>query len=104
MPGDAGMPLGGPRLRTSEGRSNQVGFAVRTRRRFLKIKQDSLCARIVTATQGDWNPDRLEVLRIEQGTRSVTDLELLALARALDCDPCALLIEQEMTQPTQSSS
>lgn len=85
------MPLGGARLRTPEGRVNQCGLRVRERRRELRLKQDALCARIATATEGEWNPDRLEVLRIEQGTRTVTDVELLALARALNCHFCWLL-------------
>jgi transcriptional regulator with XRE-family HTH domain len=96
------MPLGGARLR-QEGRSNVSGLRVRERRRSLKLNQDMLCGRIATVTEGEWNPDRLEVLRIEQGTRTVTDLELLALAKALGCSSYWLLTgEGGSTTPPQT--
>lgn len=103
------MPLGGARLRTPEGRANQCGLRVRERRRALRLKQDALCARIATATEGEWNPDRLEVLRIEQGSRSVTDVELGALARAMDCNLCWLLSGEglpalPLTTPSRSAT
>jgi transcriptional regulator with XRE-family HTH domain len=95
------MPLGGARLR-QEGRSNVSGLRVRERRLALKLKQDMLCGRIATVTDGEWNPDRLEVLRIEQGTRTVTDLELLVLAKALDCTFAWLLTGEGATTPFSS--
>jgi transcriptional regulator with XRE-family HTH domain len=86
------MPRGGSRLRTSNNRTNIVGIRVRERRAFLKITQDALCGRIADVTQTHWVPDRLDVLRIESGRRQVTDLEIIALAQALECSPCWLLI------------
>lgn len=86
------MPLGGERLRTEDGRSNRSGTRVRERRQAMQLKQEMLSARIADVTDGAWSPDRLEVLRIEQGTRTVTDVELIALAEALECDPCFLLL------------
>jgi transcriptional regulator with XRE-family HTH domain len=85
------MPLGGPRLRTTENRSNQSGLRIREKRQELKLGQDALCGRIALVTSGNWIPDRLEVMRIEQGTRLVSDLELLALAASLECSPLYLL-------------
>jgi transcriptional regulator with XRE-family HTH domain len=85
------MPLGGPRLRTKEDRSNQSGLRIREKRQELKLGQDALCGRIALVTSGNWVPDRLEVMRIEQGTRLVSDLELVALAASLDCSPLHLL-------------
>lgn len=77
------MPRGSPRLRTDDDRRNIVGTRVLERRLELKVAQDTLCARIATATKGRWNPDRQEVYKIEAGTRTVTDLELLVLSTVL---------------------
>jgi len=46
-------------------------------------------------TKSAWNPGNQEVLRIEHGTRIVTDLEVIALAEALECNPCWLLTGTE---------
>ena len=86
------MARGAPRLRTAEGKVNQVAGRVRTRRRELKLTQDALCARLALETEGRWNADRMEVYRIETGTRIVSDLEMLALARALECRPMWLFV------------
>ena len=86
------MTRGAPRMRTTEGKLNQVAARVRQRRTELALTQDALCALISTATNGEWIPDRMEIYRIELGTRTVTDLELLALAEALDSDPVWLLL------------
>lgn len=86
------MPRGGERLRTAEGRMNQVGPRVKERRRELQMSQDDLCARIAHVTNGAWNPAWQDISRIENQARLVTDLEILALAQALECSPCLLLI------------
>ena len=75
------MARGAPRLRTADGKVNQVAGRVRARRKALKLTQDALCARLALETQGAWNADRMEIYRIETGTRIVSDLEMLALAR-----------------------
>lgn len=84
------MPRGAPRLRSTEGLKNQVGERVRQRRTELHWTQDALTARLAYATVGAWNPSLQEVLHIENGSRTVTDLEVLALAQALECDSCWL--------------
>ena len=85
------MPRGGPRLRTPDRKLNQVGPRVQERRREQALEQDGLCARIALATDGEWNPAWQDVSRVENGARMVSDLEVLALSRALDCDPGWLL-------------
>ena len=81
------MASGAPRLRTAEGKINQVAERVKERRKELKLTQDALCARLASNTEGGWNADRMEIYRIEKGTRIVSDLEMLALAQALECMP-----------------
>lgn len=88
------MPRGNPRLRTPEKKHNMVGQRVRDRRIFLTFTQDTLCARIAEVTNGEWNPDRREVFRIEDGLRTVIDTEIFALSEALECSPCWLLTGQ----------
>ena len=66
------MARGAPRLRTAQGKVNQVAGRVRLRRRELKLTQDALCARLALETQGGWNADRMEIYRIETGTRLVS--------------------------------
>lgn len=85
------MPRGGPRLRTEDRKLNQVGPRVRERRLALRLEQDGVCARVALATDGEWNPAWQDLSRIENGARMVSDLEVLALARALECDACWLL-------------
>ena len=87
------MPQGGPRLRAKDGKLNRVGGRVKKRRQELKMRQLSLLGRLADVTDGLWNPTPQEVLRIENGTRTVTDTEVVALAQALDCDPCWLLVD-----------
>jgi len=86
------MPRGGPRLRTEERKLNQIGPRVRERRLALRLEQDGVCARVALATEGEWNPAWQDLSRIENGARIVSDLEVLALARALDCNSCWLFI------------
>jgi transcriptional regulator with XRE-family HTH domain len=68
---------------------------VKELRKALKLTQDGLCARIAHVTQGAWNPDKQEVFKIEAGQRLVSDLEVVTLANALECDACYLLIGEE---------
>lgn len=79
------------RFRDSSGKLNILGERLRQRRQAMKLTQDAVGARITVKTEGAWNAGRREILRIENGTRSVSDLEILALADALECDPCWLL-------------
>jgi len=86
------MPRGGPRIRTADGKMNDVGPRVRDRRHLLGLEQDELCARIACETDGGWNPAWQDMSRIENGVRTVTDLEVVALSKALECSPCWLLV------------
>lgn len=86
------MPRGGKRLRTESGQMNDIGARVRERRHYLRLQQDELCARIATQTNGAWNPAWQDISRIENGARTVIDLEVLALAQALECSPIWLLL------------
>lgn len=85
------MPRGGFRLRTEEGKINQIGPRVQSRRLELKLKQDEVCAKLAAQTRGSWNPAWQDISRIENGARIVTDLEVLALAKALGCEASWLL-------------
>ena len=85
------MPRGFPRLRTADGGLNRIGRRVSERRNALGLGQDELCARLATTTGGAWIADRRDIYRIENSRRTVTDLELLALSMALDCDATWLL-------------
>ena len=86
------MPRGGLRLRNTNGKMNGVGSRVRDRRHLFGLEQDELCARIANVTDGGWNPAWQDMSRIENGVRTVTDLEVIALAEALECSPCWLLV------------
>lgn len=93
------MARGSPRLRTPDGKLNQIALRVRERRKALGLTQDALCARLALHTDGAWNADRMEIYRIENGTRIVSDLETLALAEALECSPVWLLLGR--TEPEE---
>ncbi len=96
------MPHGAPRLRTSDNHQNLVGPQVKTRRKELDFTQDVLCAKLAAITGGRWNPTIFDIYRIESRRRIVSDLELLALAIALECDFYSLLQVQpkSLTFPT----
>src|ERR1051326_7783056 len=87
------MPRGTPQLRTADNRMNIIGTRGKERRKGLKWNQDTLCARIAFVTNGAWSPEWRDIVRIEGGTRKVSDLELLALAKALECSAAWLLQE-----------
>ncbi|MBB6050729.1 helix-turn-helix domain-containing protein [Armatimonas rosea] len=85
------MPRGAPRLRTEQDQQNLVGPTVKATRKQLALTQDALCARLATATSGRWSPTIFDIYRIESQRRIVSDMELLALAIALECDLYDLL-------------
>lgn len=86
------MPRGAPRLRTTDDALNQISTRLQERRQELGLTQDALCARLAQASEGGWIADRRDIFRLEHGRRIVSDLELLALALALECDACWLLL------------
>jgi transcriptional regulator with XRE-family HTH domain len=92
------MPRGTPRLRTPQNKINQIGPRVSQRRQNLGLKQDELCGRLALETNGKWSPAWQDISRIENGVRIVSDLEVLALAHALECGACWLLGEDATGQ------
>ena len=97
------MPKGEIRLRTAEGHLNQLADRMRTRRRSLKMTQEAFCGRIATVSEGLWVPARMDVVRIENGGRIVSDLEILTLAKALACSACWLLTGEGDLAPPKLS-
>jgi len=85
------MPRGSPRLRTPDGKINAIGKRVRAAREHTGLTQDALCARLANQAGSTWNPGWQDVSRIENGGRMVSDLELFALAAALNRHPAWLL-------------
>lgn len=79
------MPHGSPRIRLFDNSMNLVGTRVRERRQQLHVTQDQLCGRVADVTEGAWVPSRHDVYRVEAGTRTVSDAEVVALAAALSC-------------------
>lgn len=81
---------------------NVVGLRVQERRKALTIKQDELCGSLARVTYGKWAPSRLDIYRIETGGRLVSDLEIIALAAALECTTGWLLHGDQ--EPISSSA
>lgn len=77
-------------LRVKE-RMNASGLRVKARREELKLSQDNICARLTDVTEGKWKPKQRDLWRIEAGTRKIGDIELIALALALETSPLWLL-------------
>lgn len=96
------MPRGVPQLRTADDRMNIVGIQVKARRLQQRWNQDTLCARIALVTRGKWNPEWRDIVRIEGGTRKVSDLELLVLSQALECSAAWLLSGEDAPLPHSS--
>ena len=92
------MPHSGHRLRSKDGRRNEVGLRVALQRRKLALSQDTLCAQISYYSEGGWAPRWADVSRIENGVRLVTDVELKLLARVLDCSAAWLLLGEELDE------
>ena len=90
------MPRGSPRLRTQDNKLNRIGARVQQQRQRLRLTQDLLCARLATLTETTWSPAWQDISRIENGARIVSDLEVIALAEALECNACWLLMGQEL--------
>jgi transcriptional regulator with XRE-family HTH domain len=99
------MPRGAPRLRTTLNRQNLAGPYVKALRKLKKITQDALCARLATVTEGKWSPTVFDIYRIESQRRILSDLELLSLALALECDMYDLVgsLRESKTLPTDNS-
>jgi transcriptional regulator with XRE-family HTH domain len=65
---------------------NLVGLRLKERRQSLSISQDQLCGRLSEVSEGAWIPTRHDIYRIEARTRTVSELEVLAIAVALNCE------------------
>jgi transcriptional regulator with XRE-family HTH domain len=87
------MPRGAVELRAgaAKERLNAAGERVRERRLALGLTMEQFCAAVEEASGGAWNPDRRDVYRVERGTRKITDLELVVLARAAKTTPADLI-------------
>jgi len=79
-----------PRLETGE--SNLVGPRVRERRVELGLTHDSVCGRLAYLTNGRWIPNRQDIYKIEAQVRTCTDIEMVAIAGALETSAAWLLI------------
>lgn len=95
------MARGGRTLRTAVGSRNLIGQRVKQRRQELKLTQEALNGRLAAITGAAWNPKTQEILHLERGTRLVTDLEVLALAKALESSLVWLLTGKE-EEPTET--
>ncbi len=88
------MPHGSPRIRFADGTMNLVG------RRLKKWRQQAqLCGIVADVTEGAWMPTRHDIYRVETGTRTVSDAELIALAAGLECSFVWLVCGME-TEPS----
>ena len=74
------------------GRMNAAGVRIKQRREELNLSQSDLCARLSDSTFAEFNPERRDIYRLEKGSRKISDVELLALALALDVSPMWLLV------------
>jgi transcriptional regulator with XRE-family HTH domain len=64
---------------------NLIGSRLKSWRQDAHVTQDNLCGQIAFITEGAWVPTRHDIYRIEAGTRTVSDAEVVALAAALGC-------------------
>jgi transcriptional regulator with XRE-family HTH domain len=80
------------RIKTQDGLYNQIGLRVSERRIALGISKSELARRIAKSSRDRWIVSRLVVYEIETGVRIVSDLEIIELAIALDCDPTWLFL------------
>jgi transcriptional regulator with XRE-family HTH domain len=78
------MPRGLARIRTPSHQHNLCGAQIRARRKEMRLSQSKLCEKLGDVTSGHWNPSIYDLCRVEGGRRIVSDLELLALAIALE--------------------
>ena len=88
------MPTGAQRLRTLDGHLNQIGPQLKARRKAWNLTQDNLCGQLAEVTGGLWTPQWRDIVRIERGTRIVSDLEIIALCQVLQCRAQDLLDER----------
>jgi tRNA U54 and U55 pseudouridine synthase Pus10 len=71
------------RVRAEDGSMNLVGPAVKERRLTLRRNRSEFIKELSNTTQGRWSPSVADLLNIERQTRTVTDIELVAIAKAL---------------------
>lgn len=93
------MPHGSPRIRLADGSMNLIGARLRQRRRQGRVTQDQLCGAVARITEGAWIPTRHDIYRIEAGTRTVSDAEVVALAAGLGCNLVWLICGTDAAPP-----
>ena len=52
----------------------------------MRLTLEATCGRVADVTEGRWIPIAQDIYKIEAKRRSVTDIEAMALAAALECD------------------
>lgn len=95
------MPHGSPRIRLANGSMNLIGSRLKSRRQQTHVTQDKLCGQVAYITEGAWVPTRHDIYRIESGTRTVSDAEIVALAAGLGCS-LVWLVCGTVTEPSMS--
>jgi hypothetical protein len=83
------------RARSEDGAMNLVGQALKARRLALGRTRAEFITDLSNVTGGRWSPSVADLLNIERRTRTVTDVELAALAKALRTTVTALMGERE---------
>lgn len=89
------------RPRSEDGNMNLVGQTVKTRRLALGLTRAQFITDLSNVTEGRWSPSAADLLNIERRTRTVTDIELSAFAKALRTSVSSLLGEQQQRQQRQ---
>ncbi len=65
---------------------------MRARRVELGLTHDAVCGRLAYLTNGRWIPNRQDIYKIEAQVRTCTDIEIVAIAGALETSAAWLLI------------
>jgi DNA-binding XRE family transcriptional regulator len=83
------------RNKARDGKRNLVGMRIREIRRVAqpKVTQEDLAGRVAALAI---SLDRTAIYRIEAGTRSVTDIEIAAIAKALRVEISVLFAKNPM--------
>ena len=87
------------KIKLSNRKRNIVGSLVSSLRKSIRISQNELAGRIQLL---GWDVHKNAISQIEQGTRSVTDVELCLLAEALSVSAPKPVSYTHLTLPTTS--
>jgi hypothetical protein len=70
---------------------NLCGVQVRERRIAMGLTRAEFIVLLANATEGRWSPSEADLVNVERGTRTVTDVELAAFGYALDVGAAELM-------------